>query len=128
MTSPHDGLEFVFGNTHNQVIAHDAATHPAIRHKGQTAKHLAFRNVRPPLERVPNARSELFVVGHERSRLHGFGLVPLFTGSEEGPRLSKQAAGQARLAEMIRLVERDAGKQRPEGLIRIARRAKRRRA
>ena len=64
MTSAHDGVEFVGGDPHRQVVADDAAAHAALQQKREAAEHLAFGDVSPAFERVSNSLSELFVVRH----------------------------------------------------------------
>jgi hypothetical protein len=64
MPPPHDGVEFVVGDSHHQVIPHDAAAHSTLAEKRETAEHLAFGHVFSTAQRLAKTIRELLVVRH----------------------------------------------------------------
>jgi hypothetical protein len=65
MSPAHDRLEFVVGDSHHQIIPHDAAAHPALAEKRQAAEHLLFGDVVPAVKDPANAIREPLVVRHD---------------------------------------------------------------
>ena len=55
----HDGIEFVVGDSHDQIVSNDAAAHPTQVQECETTEHLAFCDVAPSAKCLANASREL---------------------------------------------------------------------
>jgi len=60
---------FLWPNSDNKILAHDAAAHMAINHERQTAEHLPFLGKTFFHKDVADSLGQTFIEGHRSLRL-----------------------------------------------------------